>query len=183
MKIINKNTNVITGNLVKTIQPKYSAFVVQVYDNVITILYGDELIAYQNIDHDAQDREIELVQAMDSAYRKAALFLTLNNPFCLSALYRHIVRHYTADSVKPTVWPSDKHYLRGIINMTTRANDIALPAISETELADSTEKEFTLCISRDGRLYTPDGTSFQIELANILTNLTVVGRPELTPNY
>lgn len=180
MKTIIKNVIDFKGDIVEIILPPYSAFVVTVYQTGIRINYGDEVIAQQHIHSNLDDREAEVNAAMDTAYRQAMLYLAFNNPFSLSAFYRHVVRHYTDNTVKPSVWPTDKEYVTGILNMTTRANDVTVIAVAETELNDATEKEFTLCLTHDGDLFTHDGTSFQIELANVLTGLPVLGHPELS---
>lgn len=175
MKVTIKNIINFAGVIKEIILPKYSPFVVNVFEHGIRISYGDEVIAQKHIHMNLDDREAEFNVAMDTAYRQAALYLAFNDPFSLSALYRHIVRHYTDGTVKPSVWPTDKEYIQGIVDLTTRANDVNVCMVSDTELNDATQKEFTLTLRHDGDIFTADGNDYQIEMANILTNLPILG--------
>ena len=175
MKTSIKNIINFRGLPVEVILPKYSAFVMTVFENGVRLTYGsDEVIAQQHIHPNGEGEETARNEAMDSAYRKAALYLAFNNPFALSALYRHIVRHYTEGKAEPLVWPNDKDYIKGIINMTTRAHDINLPMVSETELDDATLSTFDLTLRHDGKLFTANGNDYHLEMAQILSGLPVV---------
>lgn len=178
MKTSIKNIIEFCGLPIEIITPKFSAFVVNIYANGVRISYGDDVIAQQHIHATQSDPEAEQKEALDSAYRKAALFLAFNNPFALSALYRHIVRHYTEGKAEPLVWPNDKDYIEGIINMTTRAHDINIPMVAETELNDPTETTFDLTLRHDGVMYTANGNSFHIEMAGVLTGLPYLDEVE-----
>lgn len=179
MKTSIKNIINFRGLPVEVILPKYSAFVMTVFENGVRLTYGsDEVIAQQHIHPNGEGEETARNEAMDSAYRKAALYLAFNNPFALSALYRHIVRHYTEGKAEPLVWPNDKDYIKGIINMTTRAHDINIPMVAETELNDSALTTFDLTLRHDGVMYTANGNSFHIEMAGILTELPYLDEVE-----
>lgn len=175
MKTSIKNIIDFRGLPVEVITPKYSAFVVTVFENGIRINHGDTVIAQQHIHRHLDDREAEFNVAMDSAYRKAMLWIVFNEPFSLSALYRHIVRHYTDGKVEPKVWNANSDYVTGIVNMTTRANDVNVVMTGETELNDKTPMEFDLTLRHDGDVFTANGNNFHIEMVHVMTGLPILG--------
>ncbi|QVW28581.1 hypothetical protein pEaSNUABM8_00084 [Erwinia phage pEa_SNUABM_8] len=166
--------------IVEVITPKFSPFVVTVTDRGVTINHGDTVIAQKHIHNVMDNIELNIQVALDTAYRQAMLHLAFNDRFTLQALYRHLVRVTTEGMVEPENINDVAGQITAIMKMTKRANDVNTVMISETELDNPEESQFDLVLRHDGEIFTANGSAFQIELANILTGLPVLGRPELS---
>ncbi|ANZ48643.1 hypothetical protein BIZ83_gp210 [Erwinia phage vB_EamM_ChrisDB] len=180
MKTTPRNVINFGTNVLEIITPKYSPFVVTVTDRGVTINWGDKVIAQKHIHNVMDNIELNVQIALDTAYRQAMLYLAFEDRFTLQALYRHLVRVTTEGMVEPENINDVAGQISAIVKMTKRANDINMVMVSETELDNPAQKEFDLCLTHDGEIFTANGNSFQIELANILTGLPVLGRPELS---
>lgn len=180
MKTIETKAINFRGDILEIITPKFSPFTVTVKEGGVTVNFGGAIIGQKHINAFGHDEDYARQAALDSAYRQAMVWLLLNERCTVQALYRHLVRTTSEGLVEPEMIASVADQVTGIMKLTAKANDVTMQLLGEVELNDATEKQFTLCLTHGGEIFTHDGTDFQIELLNVLTGLPVLGRPELS---
>lgn len=180
MKTIETKAINFRGDIVEIITPKYSPFVVTVKEGGVSVNFAGTIIGQKHINAFGHDEDFARQAALDTAYRQAMVWLLINERCTVQALYRHLVRTTSDGLVEPEMIASVADQVTAIMKLTSKANDMTMRLLSEVELEDATEKEFTLCLTHGGEIFTHDGTSFQIEMLNVLTGLPVLGRPELS---
>lgn len=175
MKTSIKNIRNFTGSIVEIITPNNSPFVVTVFENGVTINFGEQRLAQKHVQHFEPNNEAGYRTAIHSAYREAMLALALNDPFNLQALYRHIIRAESEGLRQPEILNSHQEYVAAILELTPEANDVAVAVTGDTDFDGKTQSTIDLCLVHDGAINSHDATRFQIEMLRELTGIRILG--------